>query len=227
MATAPRKLVILGGGGTAKDVLSIIGDIRRSGPPHEAVGILDDNPALEGQTVCGIAVLGPLERAMTMDDVFFVNCLGSPRNYWKRERIVTALGLPPERFATLVHPTAVVSNSSTIGHGALLYPHVVVMAGVRIGAHVTVLANTVMNHDVVVEDFCIITSGVNLSGRVRLGRGCYIGSGSSIIQDCTVGECALVGLGSAVMRDVPPWTVVAGRPARFVRKVRDETQATS
>jgi len=42
-----------------------------------------------------------------------------------------------------------------------------------------------------------------------------------------VGEWALVGLGSAVRRDVPPWTVVAGNPARFVRKVRDETQASS
>jgi len=98
-----------------------------------------------------------------------------------------------------------------------------VMAGVRIGDHVTVLANTVMNHNVVIEDFCIGTSGVNLSGQVRLGRGCYIGAGSSLIQDCTVGEWALVGLGSAVIRDVPPWTVVAGNPARVIRKVRDES----
>jgi len=222
LATVPRKLVILGGGGTAKDVLSIIGDIGRSGPLHEVVGILDDNPALEGQAVCGIPVLGPLEHAKSLDDVLFVNCLGSPRNYWKREAILTRLGLPRERFATLVHPTAAVSASSTVGHGVVLYPNVVVMAGVRIGDHVTVLANTVMNHEVVVEDFCIITSGVNLSGQVRLGRGCYIGAGSSLIQDCTVGEWALVGLGSAVIRDVPPWTVVAGNPARVIRKVRDE-----
>lgn len=217
-----RDLVILGGGGTAKDVLSIVNDIRSNGPRHEVVGILDDNPALEGQAVCDVPVLGPLDRAKSLDDVFFVNCLGSPRNYWKREAILSTLGLPTERFATLVHPTAAVSTSSIVGHGVVLYPHVVVMAGVRIGDHVTVLANTVMNHDVVVEDFCIITSGVNLSGGVRLQRGSYIGAGASLIQYCTVGEWALVGLGSAVVRDVPPWTVVAGRPARFVRKVRDE-----
>ncbi len=222
MATMVCKLVILGGGGTAKDVLSIVTDIRRSDSRYDVVGILDDNPALQGQMVCGIPVLGPLERAKTLDDVLFVNCLGSPRNYWKREAVLAALELPRERFATVVHPTATVSASSTVGHGVVLYPHVVVMADVCIGDHVTVLANTVMNHDVVIEDFCIITSGVNLSGRVRLGRGCYIGVGSSFIQDCTVGEWALVGLGSAVVRDVPPWTVVAGRPARVIRKVRDE-----
>jgi len=217
-----KDLVILGAGGTAQDVLSIIEDINRQSERHRCVGLLDDNPALEGQAVCGIPVIGPLERAKRLDEVSFVNCLGSPRNYWKREAILTVLELPKERFATLIHPTAAVSTSSTIGHGVVLYPHVVVMAGVRIGDHVTVLANTVMNHNVVIEDFCIVTSGVNLSGQVRLGRGCYIGAGSSLIQDCTVGEWALVGLGSAVIRDVPPWTVVAGNPARVIRKVRDE-----
>jgi sugar O-acyltransferase (sialic acid O-acetyltransferase NeuD family) len=222
LTTARCKLVILGGGGTAKDVLSIIGDMGRSGSPYEVVGILDDNPALDGQEVCGIPVLGPLERAKSLDEVLFVNCLGSPRNYWKREAILTALELPREKFATLIHPSAAVSVSSSIGQGVVLYPHVVVMAGVRIGDHVTVLANTVMNHDVVVEDFCIITSGVNLSGGVCLRRGSYIGAGASLIQYCTVGEWALVGLGSAVVRDVPPWTVVAGRPARVIRKVTDE-----
>lgn len=218
-----KELIILGAGGTAKDVLSIIHDINAQSERYRCVGLLDDNPALEGQAVCGVPVLGPLARAKSLDDVLFVNCLGSPRNYWKRETIVAPLQLAPQRFATLVHPTAALSTFSTVGHGVVLYPNVVVMAGVRIGDHVTVLANTVMNHDVVVEDFCIITSGVNLSGGVRLGRGSYIGAGASLIQYCTVGEWALVGLGSAVVRDVAPWTVVAGRPARFVRKVRDES----
>jgi sugar O-acyltransferase (sialic acid O-acetyltransferase NeuD family) len=220
--TASRKIVMLGGGGTAKDVLGIIEDINRIDLRYDVTGILDDNLALKDQSLYGTRVVGPLEQAKTLNDVLFVNCLGSPRNYWKRENIITGLGLSPDRFATLIHPSAVMSPSSTIGHGVVIYPHVVVMAGVRIGDHVVVLANTVMNHDVIVEDYCIITSGVNVSGRVRLQRGCYIGVGSSLIQDCTVGEWALVGLGSAVIRDVPPWTVVAGSPARAIRKVRNE-----
>lgn len=209
----------MGAGGTTADVLSIIADINRQAPRYDCIGLLDDDRALWGKKRFGVKVLGGLEQAAAMKGVFFVNCLGSPDNFWKRGPTLSRLGLPLARFETLVHPSVAVAADSRIGKGAVLYPNVVVMANVRIGNHVTVLANTVMNHDVIVGDLCIITSGVNVSGRVRIGRGSYIGSGATLIHGLTVGECALVGMGSVVTRDVAPRTVVAGNPARFLRTI--------
>lgn len=51
----------------------------------------------------------------------------------------------------------------------------------------------------------------------RVCRGASIGSGAVILAGVTIGEGALVGAGAVVTRDVPPRTIVAGNPARFLR----------
>jgi acetyltransferase-like isoleucine patch superfamily enzyme len=51
----------------------------------------------------------------------------------------------------------------------------------------------------------------------RVCRGASIGSGATIMAGVTIGEGALVGAGAVVTKDVPPNTVVAGCPARFLR----------
>ncbi len=50
-------------------------------------------------------------------------------------------------------------------------------------------------------------------------RGASIGSGAVILCDVSIGEGAIVGAGSVVTRDVPPYTIVAGNPARVIRGV--------
>lgn len=53
----------------------------------------------------------------------------------------------------------------------------------------------------------------------RVCRRASIGSGAVIMCGVTIGEGAMVGAGSVVTKDVPPHTMVAGNPARVLRKV--------
>ena len=53
-------------------------------------------------------------------------------------------------------------------------------------------------------------------------RGASIGSNVTILGNVTIGEHALVGAGSVVTKDVPPYTIVAGNPARVLRKVIED-----
>lgn len=55
---------------------------------------------------------------------------------------------------------------------------------------------------------------------VSLRKGCYIGANATILMGVTVGECAVVGAGSVVTKDVAPYTVVAGSPAKEIKKLR-------
>ena len=50
-------------------------------------------------------------------------------------------------------------------------------------------------------------------------RGASIGSGATLLCGITIGENAMIGAGSVVTRDVPPGTIVAGNPARFVKSI--------
>lgn len=53
-------------------------------------------------------------------------------------------------------------------------------------------------------------------------KGASIGSGATILCNLTIGENAIVGAGAVVTKDVPPNTIVAGNPARFLRFVDEE-----
>lgn len=56
---------------------------------------------------------------------------------------------------------------------------------------------------------------------VRIGDKTWIGFGASILKGVSVGEGAVVGANAVVTRDVPPYTVVAGNPARVVRQLKE------
>lgn len=65
-------------------------------------------------------------------------------------------------------------------------------------------------------------SGVNVA-KVKVCDKAWIGFNASLLEGVTVGEGAIVGAGAVVTKDVPPWTIVAGNPARIIRELgRDE-----
>jgi len=58
--------------------------------------------------------------------------------------------------------------------------------------------------------------------RTVVKRGASIGTSCTILCGVTIGESAIVGAGSVVTRSVPPKTIVAGNPARILRKLEEE-----
>jgi acetyltransferase-like isoleucine patch superfamily enzyme len=63
--------------------------------------------------------------------------------------------------------------------------------------------------------------------RTRVKTGASIGSGATILSNVVIGEHALVGAGSVVTRHVPAWAVVAGNPAKVLRYITSEPEATA
>jgi UDP-2-acetamido-3-amino-2,3-dideoxy-glucuronate N-acetyltransferase len=60
-------------------------------------------------------------------------------------------------------------------------------------------------------------------GVTLVKQGASIGSGATILSNIVIGEHAIVGAGSVVTRDVPPRSIVAGNPARLVRRLEQES----
>ena len=217
-----KEIVILGSNGNCVDIFETIECINsHSGRKvYECRGFLDDNPSIQGQTLCGVTVLGSLAKAGTMGDCFFVNGIGSPANYIHKDAIIARTEIPLERFATLVHPSATVSKTAQIGRGTVVFGNVSITSNVRIGNHVVILPNSVISHNVVIDDYTCITGGVCISGGARVGRQCYLGTNISIIGNITIGDFCLIGMGSVVLEAVAENSVVVGNPAKFLRHSR-------
>jgi sugar O-acyltransferase (sialic acid O-acetyltransferase NeuD family) len=218
--TPPLEVVILGVGGNCIDILDAISEINRAAarPALRCIGFLDDNRATWGERIHDVEVLGPLSSAPDLRHARFVNGIGSPENHWKRPAIVRSTGIPDHRFLTVIHPTASISAMSRLGHGCVVLQHVTIASNVTVGNHVIILPNSVLSHDDVVGDHTAIAGGVCVSGGVRVGRACYLGTGSSIIGNVSIGDRCLVGMGSVVLKDVAAGNVVAGNPARVLRR---------
>jgi sugar O-acyltransferase (sialic acid O-acetyltransferase NeuD family) len=216
-----RPLLIVGAGGFGRETAEGDRAAEEERPRWDLLGFLDDDPMLQGQEVEGIPVVGPLSAVERLADAMLVVSVGHPGNYYARQRIVRRLALDPSRYATIVHPAAVVPPSAELGRGTVLLATVVATTGVRIGAHVAVMPGVVLTYDDSVADYATLGAGVRLAGGVRIREGAYVGAGALVREHRTVGAWALVGMGAVVTDDVPAREVWAGVPARFLRRVAE------
>ena len=224
--SAPAPLVLVGSGGFGRETAEVVrainaAHVARTGRERWALqGFLDDDPARGGTTVSGTPVLGAIDDGLAgRPDAAVVVCTGHPGNFTSKRAIVRRLGLGPERYATLVHPAAVVPDSCELGEGTVVLAGVVMTADVRVGAHVGLMPQVVLTHDDRLEDYVTAGAGVRLAGGVHVAEGAYLGSGCLVRENRAIGPWALVGMGAVVTSDVPGGEVWAGVPARFVRAV--------
>lgn len=215
-----RRLVIIGTGGNALDLIDMVEALNAQHERWEVAGFLDDGVDRAARPL-GLPVLGRLEDAIhlaatggELADAAFVNAIGSERNHAGRAEILARTGLAAERFATLVHPGASVSARAALGQGCCVGFGASVGGQARVADQVWIGPGCVIGHDSVLEYAAVMAPCATISGFVRLGSCCYVGSAAAVRQNVSIGEQALVGLGAVVIRNVAPRTVVVGNPAR-------------
>lgn len=182
------------------------------------LGFIDDDPGTWGKDCCGIKVQGGRNIAEEYPDAYILAVPGNPDKFLQRRDIIEKVCAESSRFATIIHPSVVLSPDSHIGYNTLIMPNVIISCGARVGNHCVILPNTVVAHDSVIGDYCCIGANVTISGHVSIGSASYIGSGTSIRDNISIGERTLIGLGSNVVSDIQNGAVAAGNPARIMRE---------
>lgn len=205
-----KPLIIVCAGGFGRETAAAV----QADDRWELLGFADDDPALRGRAVDGVSVLGSPEEAIgEAPEAHLVVCQAGPSSGLRRA-LVSRLRLPPERYATIVHPTAWLAGSASIGPGTVVLAGVVATSTIEIGSHVAIMPGVVITHDDIVEDYATLAAGVRLGGGVRIGSGAYLGAGALLRDGITVGAGAVVGMGAVVTRSVPPGEIWFGTPAR-------------
>jgi sugar O-acyltransferase (sialic acid O-acetyltransferase NeuD family) len=203
------SLVLVAASGLAREALATL---RATGKPVDAV-VLDDDPARHGTELSGVDVVGGLEDVKRYDTSEVLVCAGKGSTRRALVDRLSDLGVGPDRYATVVHPSVQVPDSCVIGAGSLVLAGVVLTADVRLGGHVVVMPHVTLTHDDMVEDFATLCAGVTLGGSVRVGTSAYVGMSASVRENVTVGAESLLGMGSVLLHDLPAGETWAGCPA--------------
>lgn len=219
-----KKIIIIGGYGNGTVAASTIEDINAAGKQKvwDIIGFLND---FETEPINDYPVLGKIShddvvKYLDDENVFFLYTLISVKFNFNFIHRLHDLKIPLDRFATVVHPTAVVSKFAELGNGVIIQPFVSVGPNVKIGNFVQIYAQSLIGHNAVLKDYSYVANNACIGASLILDEGAYLGTNCTTIENIKIGKWSIVGMGAVVIRTVDDYTKVVGNPARVIGKVK-------
>ncbi len=158
-----------------------------------------------------VSTLGELAKAHNLDEILLFVAIGDNEIRLTLLEEAQSLGF---EIPVLLHPSAIISPSCTIGKGSIAMAGAIVNANSQIGRGCILNTSCSLDHDNILLDGVQISPGVIAAGNVQFDEAAFVGTGTALKPGVRVGERALVGAGSVVIRDIPARAQVAGNPAR-------------
>lgn len=213
-----KDIVIIGAGGFGREVAWLIEDINKQSNQWNFRGFIDENIANHGKVLNGFEILGGLEWFNKNQDIYYVCATGNPK---VKKEIIEKCRKYRVKAATLVHPSVIMWDKNVVGEGSIICASNIITVNINIGNHVILNLDCTIGHDSIIQDYCTILPGVNISGNVTIESGCEIGTGSAIIQGISIGANTILGAGSVLIKDLPESCTAVGVPAKII-KIRTE-----
>jgi len=213
-----KRIVIIGGKGTAINIAEQIEDARqRFGYKIKVIGFAIDDPSL-GCEIAGYPVLCRINDAWSRykdTDVEFIFALYRPDVMFERLNILYKLGIPPLRFTNFIHPSVYLSPSVSLGYGNVILSHSSLQSNVSLGNYNIINSNVMIEHETNIHDGSFVAACSCIGARVQVGTGAFIGLNSTIREDVTISDYSFVGMAAGVLRSVDHGDIVYGLPARI------------
>lgn len=205
------KIIIIGGGGHAKVIISILKKII----DYEIVGYTDIGNKGE---ILGIKYLG---NDKILEELFLNNNIknaaigiGQIKNVKSREKTIEKLIKIGFEFPVIISPDSVINEDVKIGQGTVVMDGVIINSGSFIGDFSIINTKVSIDHDCKIGDYVHIAPGVTISGGVKIGSDTLIGAGATIIQYKEIGKNIIIGAGSTVLKNLIESGTYFGNPAR-------------
>jgi acetyltransferase EpsM len=213
-----KKLIIIGGYGNGTVVQSTVEDINDVKQEWEILGFLNDN---EKGKINGYSVLGPIDKEtankyLKYQDVYFFYSLISVKLNHKFLYKLIDLEIPTERFATIIHPTAVVAKTAKIGYGVCIQPFVSVGPNTNMGNFIQIFAQSLIGHGSTLDNYSYVANNACIGADVHLKEGAYLGTNATTLESVTLGKWSITGIGAVVLKNVEDYAKVVGSPARVI-----------
>ena len=136
------------------------------------------------------------------------------------------------KYKARIEPGAIIRDMVEIGEGAVIMMGAVINVGAVIGEGTMIDMNAVIGGRAIIGKKCHIGAGAVIAGVIEppsakpvvIEDEVVVGANAVILEGVTVGKGAVVAAGAVVTKDVPPYTVVAGVPARVIKQIDERTK---
>lgn len=210
-----QKVIMLGGGGFAREVLETIEVINKNTDKKIIpIGFVYDGAGNEtGKLIHDIPVLGEVSSLKNIDfsEVRLIAAVG--RSVWRRKMVEEAKKLGG-KFISIVHPSVTLSKWAKIGEGAIIQRLCGIMPEVVIGDFFVSNAYVGIGHDSIIGDYVHINPHVSIAGGTVIGNDVFIGVRATVLTS-KIGDGAVIGACALITKDVPANMLAKGIPAKF------------
>ena len=188
-----KNLVIIGASALGREVAEYAVDAL---PGVEVKGFLDSRTNVLDGFSGFPTIIGDAETYEIQPDDVFICALGEPEMRKKYVDMVSAHG---GKFLSVIHPSAYVAPSVTIGVGCIVGPNASVSSNTRIGEHVYIGLNTAVCHDCHVGNFASISPGATVPGWCHIGERCFLGVNSALVPHIVLGDVSPVDVAAGAV----------------------------
>ena len=220
-----KKVVILGGEGNGGIIANAILDANHRGYDEwECVGFLNDRYP-KGTVIDSFPVVGSIKndvRHFLDDDFYFINAVLRIDGQIERLRMFYELGIPDDRLAVFVHPTAYVAPNVVLSPGCVIMPNVSMSSNTRLERGCLVMVGATIGHDNIIGEFCHIAAQACVGSKLLVGKGVHFGLNCTVRENLRIGDYATIGMGAVLTKNVGNEEIWAGNPAKFLRMANNE-----
>ena len=204
------NIIIVGAGGFGREVYLWAKD-SFSRDQYKIKGFLDDNPRILDNYDMNVGIIGNLNSHEIKNQDRFIFAIG---DIDIKKRLIIKMKKRGAKFLTLIHPTAIMANTTKIGEGVIICPFCLVSDNVLLEDFVMLNIYSSCGHDAKVGSYCILSPYATLNGFVILEDEVFLGTHTTVTPYKRVGYKSKISANSVVMRDVPPNKIVFGVPGK-------------
>lgn len=178
-----EKIVVIGGGGHAKVLISILKKIDK----YNIVGYSD---IIDKGLILNVPYVGTddiLKNLYKLKKVRLAAVgIGQIKNIELRKAVIEKISTIGFQFPAIISPKSIINEDVMISEGAVVMDGALLQPGVTIGRYSIINTGSKIDHDCKIGDYVHIAPGVTVCGNVKIGHYSFIGAGSTIVNNVVI-----------------------------------------
>lgn len=193
---------------------------------YKVVGLYHYNDTRTGELDHGIKIIGSFDDLYKSDlkEKNFILTMGDNSIRTNISDKLLSLGA---NIPTLIHPTAIISKFANISPiGVYISPFSYIQADSSIDSNTVILSHVNISHTTHIGKSCFIAGGAVIGAYTVMEDFVFIGQGALSISDKVkkIGHHSYIGARALLTQDVLPYEVLAGSPAKVIRRLPEKNQ---